>query len=289
MKGKNSNTSFGKKQEQNNKNTKLKIEEDSNDIYPHLKKNILSSDKNCKHSLTDESYYCLNCKYSVCPECNLDQHKEHQLIKEKDYLFYNPNFFSEIEKVIEEAYKIENNKQDYINTVENCFKTIHNKLDDIKEKKINEINELFNQTKKNIKDLQNNLNNVSKEVKDYFSRNSSFFNLSKSNNNNNDNENNIFLINYELLHLCDIKNKEIMKSLNILQQNFLKYKNEIISQTDLIKNNIEDFINKKIPNDKFDDFYWDVKLRIKSYNDHIDLLQKTIFNILKKTGSYDDL
>ena len=289
MKGKNSNTSTGKKQEQNNKNTKLKAEEDSNDIYPHLKKNILSSDKNCKHSLSDESYYCLDCKFSVCPECNLDQHKEHQLIKEKDYLFYNPNFFSEIEKVIEEAYKIENNKQDYINTVENCFKTIHNKLDDIKEKKINEINELFNQTKNNIKELQHNLNNVSKEVKDYFSRNSSFFNLSKSNNNNNDNENNIFLINYELLHLCDIKNKEIMKSLNILQQNFLKYKNEIISQTDLINNNIEDFIHKKIPNDKFDDFYWDVKLRIKSYNDHIDLLQKTIFNILVKTGSYDDL
>ena len=289
MKGKNSNTSTGKKQEQNNKNTKLKVEEDSNDIYPHLKKNILSCDKNCKHSLSDESYYCLDCKFSVCPECNLDQHKEHQLIKEKDYLFYNPNFFSEIEKVIEEAYNIENNKQDYINTVENCFKTIHNKLDDIKEKKINEINELFNQTKNNIKELQHNLNNVSKEVKDYFSRNSSFFNLSKSNNNNNDNENNIFLINYELLHLCDKKNKEIMKSLNILQQNFLKYKNEIISQTDLINNNIEDFIHKKIPNDKFDDFYWDVKLRIKSYNDHIDLLQKTIFNLLVKTGSYDDL
>ena len=57
MKGKNSNTSTGKKQEQNNKNTKLKVEEDSNDIYPHLKKNILSCDKNCKHSLTDETYY----------------------------------------------------------------------------------------------------------------------------------------------------------------------------------------------------------------------------------------
>ena len=60
MEGKNSNTSTGKKQEQNNKNTKLKIEEESSDIYPHLKKNILNSNKNCKHSLTDETYYCLN-------------------------------------------------------------------------------------------------------------------------------------------------------------------------------------------------------------------------------------
>ena len=289
MKTKNLNPSNGKKNEQNNKNQKINIEEESSDIYPHLKNNILYSNKNCKHAISDESYYCLNCKIRVCPECNLKQHQEHELIKEKDYLFYNPNFFSEIEKVINDSYKIEENRNDYINTVENCFNSIQKKLDEIKEKKINEINELFNQTKKNISDLQNNLNNISKEVKDYYSRNSHFFNLSSTHNVNNDNENNIFLINYELLHLCDKKNKEIIKSLNILKENFLKYKNEINSQTDLIKNNIEDFINKKIPNDKFDDFYWDVKLRIKSYNDHIDLLQKTIFNILKKTGSYDDL
>ena len=289
MKTKNLNPSNGKKHEQNNKNQKINIEEESSDIYPHLKNNILYSNKNCKHAISDESYYCLNCKIKVCPECNLKQHQEHELIKEKDYLFYNPNFFSEIEKVINDSYKIEENRNDYINTVENCFNSIQKKLDEIKEKKINEINELFNQTKKNISDLQNNLNNISKEVKDYYSRNSHFFNLSSTHNVNNDNENNIFLINYELLHLCDKKNKEIIKSLNILKENFLKYKNEINSQTDLIKNNIEDFINKKIPNDKFDDFYWDVKLRIKSYNDHIDLLQKTIFNILKKTGSYDDL
>ncbi len=289
MKTKNLNPSNGKKNEQNNKNQKINIEEESSDIYPHLKNNILYSNKNCKHAISDESYYCLNCKIKVCPECNLKQHQEHELIKEKDYLFYNPNFFSEIEKVINDSYKIEENRNDYINTVENCFNSIQKKLDEIKEKKINEINELFNQTKKNINDLQNNLNNISKEVKDYYSRNSHFFNLSSSNNNNNDNENNIFLINYELLHLCDKKNKEIIKSLNILKENFLKYKNEINSQTDLINNNIEDYIHKTIPNDKFDDFYWDVKLRIKSYNDHIDLLQRTIFNILKKTGSYDDL
>lgn len=78
-------------------------------------------------------------------------------------------------------------------------------MNEIKGKKINEINELFNQTKKNINDLQNNLNNISNEVKDYYSRNSHFFNLSATNHNNNDNENNIFLINYELLHLCDKK------------------------------------------------------------------------------------
>ena len=289
MKTKNINPSNGKKLEQNNKNQKINIEEESNDIYPHLKNNILNSNKNCKHIISDESYYCLNCKIRVCPECNLKQHQEHELIKEKDYLFYNPNFFTEIEKVINDSYKIEESRNDYINTVDNCFNSLQKKLNEIKEKKINEINELFNQTKKNINDLQNNLNNISKEVKDYYSRNSHFFNLSSTHNVNNDNENNIFLINYELLHLCDKKNKEIIKSLNILQENFLKYKNDINTQTDLINKNIEDFIHKKIPNDKFDDFYWDVKLRIKSYNDHIDLLQKTIFNILKKTGSYDDL
>ena len=289
MKTKNLNPSNGKKQEQNNKNQKINIEEESSDIYPHLKQNILNSNKNCKHPINDESYYCLNCKIRVCPECNLKQHQEHELIKEKDYLFYNPNFFSEIEKVINDSYKIEENRNNYINTVENCFNSIQKKLNEIKGKKINEINELFNQTKKNINDLQNNLNNISNEVKDYYSRNSHFFNLSATNHNNNDNENNIFLINYELLHLCDKKNKEIIKSLNILQENFLKYKNDINTQTDLINKNIEDFIHKKIPNDKFDDFYWDVKLRIKSYNDHIDLLQRTIFNILKRTGSYDDL
>ena len=145
MKTKNINPSNGKKLEQNNKNQKINIEEESSDIYPHLKNNILNSNKNCKHIISDESYYCLNCKIRVCPECNLKQHQEHELIKEKDYLFYNPNFFSEIEKVINDSYKIEENRNDYINTVENCFNSIQKKLDEIKEKKINEINELFNQ------------------------------------------------------------------------------------------------------------------------------------------------
>ena len=107
MKTKNLNPSNGKKNEQNNKNQKINIEEESSDIYPHLKNNILYSNKNCKHAISDESYYCLNCKIKVCPECNLKQHQEHELIKEKDYLFYNPNFFSEIEKVINDSYKIE--------------------------------------------------------------------------------------------------------------------------------------------------------------------------------------
>ena len=46
------------------------------DIFQHLKLNIKNELENCKCQ-SDNTFYCIPCKVSVCERCNLDNHRKH--------------------------------------------------------------------------------------------------------------------------------------------------------------------------------------------------------------------
>ena len=262
------------------------------DIYPHLRYNILNTEKNCRDPITENSYYCFTCKQSVCPECGIEEHKEHLLIQRENCLKYDDTFFTEIDQIINHSFELDKVKKEFISTLNENFNTLQKNIDEMKVKKEKEINEIFSWLKHNLIELQTNFSNLKQKTINYFHETEKFFAL---NSNNIDEENTIFLMNFELLNLCDNKNIQVLSCINTLKENLTNYRNEIELVSRKVSNTIKEFIPESETfqsKNQFDDFYWDVNSRLSVYNEHIEKTKKNICNSYNKTGSYkylDDL
>ena len=255
-------------------------------IYPHLRYNILNEEGNCKDPLTSETLYCFTCKKSTCPTCDINEHANHTLANKEKYLKFDKYFFKDINKEIEEKFDLEKEKNDFITEVESTIEALHKKLDEIKEKKINEVNSLYKKEKNNLNELKRNFKEVEEKVNNYYKHNEKFYSIGES---NNDNENILFLINYELMNLVTIKNSKVVSVLNDTKTKLDQYKHELSIQSDIINKDIEGIVNQNVPYEQFEDYYWDIKQRVKAYENNIETVQNSIFDILKTTGSYDSL
>ena len=253
-------------------------------IYPHLRQNILQPGKNCKDSL-DKAYYCITCKCSTCEKCTLKNHQGHKLVLKNDYMNFDESSLEETKKLIKEIYNFENNKDNVIKMMEEQASRLHKKIDEIKEKKITEIKNSFISAKRNINELINFVNNVEEIIEKFYNANKRFFNEKK----NNDLDNAIFLMKYEFMTLCNNKNKEVVKGATELKKEYENYGESIKIQANKVIEEINNFLGYNKPRDKFDDYYWDVKFRIKTYDEHINKVQKGIFDILSQTGDIHDL
>ena len=259
------------------------------DIYPHLRYNILNSDKNCKEPITENSYYCFNCKQSVCPECGIENHKEHMLIQRENCLKYEDTFFTEIEQIINNSFELENLKQEFIERLNENINGLRNKVEEIKMRKENEINDIFNWLNDNLSELKKNFYNLKNKMINYYNDSQTFFSF--NNNSNIDEENSIFLMNFELLNLCDNKNLKVLSCINSLKENLSNYKCDIQMTTSKVSNVLNEFLPCKESEtfqakNQFDDFYWDVCSRISVYNEHIKKTKKNICDSYNRTGSY---
>ena len=253
-------------------------------IYSHLRQNILEPGKNCKHPLVNV-YYCITCKCSTCEKCTLKNHQSHKLVLKTDYINIDIRALEEAKKIIKDIYNFDNNEDNAIKMMEKQVARIHAKLDEIKEKKINEIKISFNNGKNNVKELINYVDSVEQMIEKFYTKNQKFFNEKK----NNDQDNSIFLIKYEFMSLCNMKNKELLRGASELKKEYENYESSIKEQSDKIIEEINHFLGNNKPREKMDDYYWDVKFRIKTYNEHINKVQKGIFDILSHTGDIHDL
>ena len=287
------------------------------DAASHFKENIINYNKNCNDEITDSSYYCFTCKHSVCEKCGVFDHKEHLLIQRDNCINYDKTFFNEISKVIEDSFLIENNKDIIKRNIISTIDNLKIELDFLKNNKLKEVDYVFEEIKKNLIGLKNNYYEAKLAIENYYNKNKTFFNISTNqiikkeeeekiceNNNtanqnnineenkkilNKDLENTIFLMNFELMNLCDNKNLQVLDSINET-----KYRiNLLISK---IQKQNDDFV-KEINNNldinscyiKFDDFYLDVKLRTKKYNEFINNFRTILNEIIKKNGNLDKL
>ena len=195
-------------------------------------------------------------------------------------------------------------------------------MDILEKEKLDQIDRIFNEIKNNFVNLKENYLKAKACIENYYSTNNNFFNIKikisgddndeidnnnkKSplenhyitylNNNeigpNRDIDNTIFLMNFELMNLCDNKNLQILDESNDINRKILNISNLIVKKTnsikEIIKNDYLNFISDEIIS-KFDDFYWDVKMRCEKYNQHISQFKNTIYDIYKRNGSFDKL
>ena len=186
-----------------------------------------------------------------------------------NYINLKENFLK-TKECIENYYKI-NKKFFNINVVSNNDKTIseNNKTeltDTIKKKKSGLVTI-------NVNDRYNYLK--SSEIGD-----------------NKDLDNTIFIMNFELMNLCDNKNLQILDLSNQINTKIKNISNLITKTTDFIQDELKNkYLNFKENSviSKFDDFYWDIKIRCEKINENITRFKETISDIYKRNGSLDKL
>ena len=301
------------------------------DAISHFKENIIHFNKNCTDPIKDNSYYCFTCKHSICDECGSFAHKEHLLIQRKNCLNYDKTFFNDVSKMIEENTNIDKRKIQIKEEISKSIAQLKEQLDVIEKEKLKEIDKFFEEIKENYIILKNNLLSTKECIENYYNINKKFFNINLDNeqtnlnkaelteslkkkksglttiNNtidrynylksneigdNRDIDNTIFIMNFELMNLCDNKNLQILDLSNQIN-NKKKNISKIIKETtnyilEEFKTKYLNFKeNSKIP--KFDDYYWDVKIRCEKFNENIARFKETISDIYKRIGTFDKL
>ena len=274
------------------------IELENFETSSHLKKNIEFFDINCKDKICQQSYYCITCKQSVCIKCGVYEHKDHILIQRDNCLFYDPKFFVEISKIIDLSLTLDTKKQTIKNSIENSIIYLKNHLDQLKIVKFKEIDEYFEKNNQNLNDLKNNFLISKNSIENYYKTYKKFFNINYNNeknkkedeiNNNLDIENTVFIMNFDLMNLCDSKNLQVLDKINELTQKINSLNSFIDKRTKDLINIINNKFNLEFNYEKYEDFYYDIKVRTKKYSDIIQQFQETIADIIQKTGSIDKI
>ena len=285
------------------------------DTLVHFEENIKNYEKNCQDPITELSYYCFTCKQSVCYKCGLEDHKEHILIQRKNCLDYDNSFFNEISIVIEDSLLIEDKKNNIKNKISNSINILKNSLDNLKTNKFKEIDNIFRELKINLLELKNNYLKTKKIIEDYYLTNKDFFNLYFENSNtfynidlnkvinnnidisynnnlvlkNKDIENTIFILNFDLMNLCDNQNLKILDTINSIKNKINFYLEEIDNRTSLMQTNILNYLDIPLEIRIAEDFYKEINSRISKYSDHFNLFKETVCEIIKKTSNIDKI
>ena len=287
------------------------------DATPHFKENIVNNNKNCNDPITPTSYYCFSCKHSVCELCGVFDHKEHLLIQRDNCINYDVTFFNEISKVINDSFLIESKRDIIKNLIISLINNLKNELDNLQNRKLKEIDFIFNRITKNLNELKQNFNEAKTSIEDYYNKNKVFFNIANNQSNqkkeneeeekinnqneinndydenkeikNKDLENTIFLMNFELMNLCDNKNLQVLDCINEMNYKINQLNKNFEEKKIIFSKEINNLFDLSTCIFKFDDYYLDIKIRTKKYNDFINNFKTVLSGVIKKNGNLDKL
>ena len=315
-------------------NVNLTQEKYGFDLYKHLKENLRNKEKLCKDKLTKESYYCLDCKISTCKKClNFNIHKGHNLIPKYLYFNYDENIFNNcfdsLDSIFENKDKsfILNNqklKEEMQNLVKNSFDNLIKRINEIKTKKLSEIEKLFESTDGCVEYLKDKENNIKNDIKNYMNNQKEFYNIQiedeistkasseRTRNNqdldlinnlkmgginehqsNRDKFNTIFLTNYDLIKNTEYINGEIRKLIDDIESNKNIYMINFENKIKLINLDLDKFDDefKGVFNYRYltNDFYKKITDKLNKYLEKISQMKKYIYDAVNKEGSFEKI
>ena len=289
------------------------------DVLSHFNENISRPDKNDLNNISQNSYYCINCKHSDCP---FFSEKKHLIINRVKCLLYDPLFFNEIDSYINEALNFGSLKNEIKDNINNYVEKMKETLDKLRESKFNEIDIFFEENEKNFNKLKKEYLNVRKNIEEYYQTNKKFFNIELNKNKaddekiipnllnndeknekdnliiddidnsspNKDIENSVFLLNFELMNLCETKNMENINYIKTIKKRIDNFNTKIQSELNQDIENISKFINLDAkPENYIENKYWDVNIRTKKYTEIIHQFRETICDIYHRTGNLEKI
>ena len=336
-----------KKIENNNDNNNLNINLDKQyinvnlnpesygfNLYKHLKENLRNKDKLCKDKLTKESFYCLDCKLSTCKKClSFNIHKGHNLIPKYLYINCDENIFNNCFESIDSIFENNNNnfflnnqklKEEMKNLIKENIDNIIKRLNELKNKKLKEIDKLFESTDGCVDFFKDKEKDIKNDIKNFLSSQKDFFNLqieeeistknstSRTGNNpeidlinnfkmeginesqvNRDRFNTIFLTNYDLFKNTEYINGEIRKLIQDIDNNRDRYEKYFLENIKLINSEIDNFSQdfKGVFNYRYltIDFYKTITNKLNQYLEKISKMKKYIYDTVNKDGTFEKI
>ena len=336
-----------KKIENNNDNNNININLDKQyinvnlnnesygfNLYKHLKENLRNKDKLCKDKLTKESFYCLDCKLSTCKKClSFNIHKGHNLIPKYLYINCDENIFNNCFESIDSIFENKNNnfflnnqklKEEMKNLIKENIDNIIKRLNELKNKKLKEIDKLFESTDGCVDFFKDKEKDIKNDIKNFLSSQKDFFNLqieeeistknstSRTGNNpeidlinnfkmeginesqvNRDRFNTIFLTNYDLFKNTEYINGEIRKLIQDIDNNRDRYEKYFLENIKLINSEIDNFSQdfKGVFNYRYltIDFYKTITNKLNQYLEKISKMKKYIYDTVNKDGTFEKI
>ena len=286
------------------------------DIFQHMRIGLKNKDVNCccDNELFN-LYYCIPCKVSCCDKCFLMEHASHLLLQKEKYSLKPPRIdgsFGSIENILKNDDLFQNlqrNRKDLINEMEKTCKRIEELANEWKEKKINQINELFDEIVENINQLNKDKVETKKLLNNFATKHKNFFSLRDQ---NKDPHNTIFLIHYDLLSIPFTWSEEMGRIAKEIEENFFDHKTreEVRNRENvrrikeiLFLSDDEDPITHERLDEKFlplirmklnlRDFNGDqlkgIDKRIRKINKGIDSFKNAVLASINKNGNYKDI
>ena len=315
-------------------NVNLNNESYGFNLYKHLKENLRNKDKLCKDKLTKESFYCLDCKLSTCKKClSFNIHKGHNLIPKYLYINCDENIFNNCFESIDSIFENNNNnfflnnqklKEEMKNLIKENIDNIIKRLNELKNKKLKEIDKLFESTDGCVDFFKDKEKDIKNDIKNFLSSQKDFFNLqieeeistknstSRTGNNpeidlinnfkmeginesqvNRDRFNTIFLTNYDLFKNTEYINGEIRKLIQDIDDNRDRYEKYFLENIKLINSEIDNFSQdfKGVFNYRYltIDFYKTITDKLNQYLEKISKMKKYIYDTVNKDGTFEKI
>ena len=286
------------------------------DIFQHMRIGVKNREDNCfcENDL-NKLYYCIPCKISCCNNCSLQEHSSHLLIQKNKYFLNPPQInasFNSFEEMIsnDNLFKnIQKKRAELISEIDSTCKKIEKLVNDWKQNKIKEINELFDDLISNIRDINQKKEEAKKLLNNFGTKHKLFFGYRDK---NKDPHNTIFLINYDLITIPYMFSHEATQLGKNIENNFENYKTreenkniQIISKINdiLFSEDDEDLLTHEKIDQKFlpliklkvdiknftPEKLKDIEKRISKLNKGIDTFKTSVLNSLNKHGNYKEL
>lgn len=272
-------------------------------LYENLQSNIKNGKQLCKDEISKNSIYCLDCMLSSCPNCpSFSIHQNHNYIYTYNFYFnYNKKFeecFNDIDCLFSlnpfylDVNKIKGELKIQVN---NQINQIIDKLNEIKNNKLKEIDKLIDGSGNNVEFLKNKKKCIKNNIISLMDNQSYFLNFQNdiNDNYNNDFYNTSFLVRYDLLKNTEYINERIKSIIMNIKTNSQKY-------LDGFNNTITNIINYiNYLNEPFDgvfnynnlncELYKPIDEKLDMYSHKIELIKKNIFDKINKKGGLENI
>ena len=286
------------------------------DIFQHLKLGVQNKEKNCRcDNSIEKKFYCIPCKISCCTKCTLEEHKMHLLIAKGDFDMQPNNIqksFQALEDLLEkdELFRnVEQKRQELIKEVEKTYNELNQMINEWKNFKINEINELFAELIDNMKNVNDKKKESKAALNHYAKKYKDFLSLGDK---NKDPNNTMFLINYDLLNISymwsdslnklgkaigedmdDYKQREQMKNkyiTNEVHELLFNKEDEDLESHEKIDEKFLPLVKLKVEIKDFNaDKLQEIDKRMNKFNKGVDSFKQAVMNSVNKHGNYKDI
>lgn len=220
------------------------------DIFHHLQLSMKNFANNCKCK-TLSSFYCVPCKVTLCSKCNYDVHKKHFLLDKSQFDLSKSsieNLFKTLEDLLNKSSIFHNYdalRNELVNDVDIFANELHEEINKVREKKVKEINLMFENMKSNVTNTQERTLATKNQLINYFEKNKQFFQIKEEPKSQhctietNNPNNSIFLLNYDIFSLASKKIKDIIRIEQTMRTDISNFKHIEQEKSRLLLTNLK--------------------------------------------------